>query len=78
MLGAAAGVILAIWYRHEGPQKPVPFYERDEENEAGEDAGEVAGTDPVAGAHTAAGTGAGPGPEAGAEENEAGPKNQEN
>ena len=77
MLGAAAGVVLAIWYRHEGPQKPVPFYERDEENEAGEDAGEVAGTDPVAGAHTAAGTGAGPGPEAGAEENEAGPKNQE-
>ncbi len=90
MLGAAAGVILAIWYRHEGPQKPVPFYERDEENEAGE----VAGTDPVAGVHTAAGTGAGPGPEAGAgpaagtgagpgpeagaEENEAGPKNQEN
>jgi membrane associated rhomboid family serine protease len=27
MLGAAAGVILAVWYRAEGPQKPVPFYE---------------------------------------------------
>lgn len=35
MLGAAAGVILAIWYRHEGPQKPQPFYEREEDEEAG-------------------------------------------
>ena len=34
MLGAAAGIILAVWYRAEGPQKPVPFYERDEEEEA--------------------------------------------
>ncbi len=34
MLGAGAGVILAIWYRDEGPQKPVPFYEREEEEEA--------------------------------------------
>lgn len=33
MLGAAAGVILAVWYRAEGPQKPVPFYEREEEEE---------------------------------------------
>jgi membrane associated rhomboid family serine protease len=35
MLGAAVGLFLAIWYRKEGPQKPVPFYEdEDEENEA--------------------------------------------
>jgi membrane associated rhomboid family serine protease len=34
MLGAAAGVALAVWYRHEGPQRPVPFYERDEEEES--------------------------------------------
>lgn len=33
MLGAAAGIILAVWYRAEGPQKPVPFYEREEEEE---------------------------------------------
>lgn len=54
MLGAGAGVILAIWYRHEGPQKPVPFYEREEENETGEDSGEVAAVDPVTGAGSAA------------------------
>lgn len=35
MLGAAAGVILAVWFRAEGPQKPVPFYEREEEEEGG-------------------------------------------
>lgn len=35
MLGAAAGVVLAVWYRHEGPQRPVPFYESEEEDEAG-------------------------------------------
>jgi membrane associated rhomboid family serine protease len=34
MLGAAAGVALAVWYRNEGPQRPVPFYERDEEEES--------------------------------------------
>jgi len=36
MLGAAAGVILAVWFRAEGPQKPVPFYEREEEEEVGD------------------------------------------
>jgi membrane associated rhomboid family serine protease len=31
MLGAVAGILLAVWYRAEGPQKPVPFYESEEE-----------------------------------------------
>lgn len=35
MVGAAFGLLLAVWYRAEGPQRPVPFYERDEEEEAG-------------------------------------------
>jgi hypothetical protein len=25
--------MLAVWYRAEGPQKPVPFYETEEEGE---------------------------------------------
>jgi len=33
MLGAAAGLVLAVWYRSEGPQRPVPFYEREEEDD---------------------------------------------
>jgi membrane associated rhomboid family serine protease len=33
MLGAAAGLLLAIWYRAEGPQRPVPFYEKEEADE---------------------------------------------
>jgi membrane associated rhomboid family serine protease len=33
MLGAVAGLLLAIWYRDEGPQRPVPFYESDEEEQ---------------------------------------------
>lgn len=33
MLGAAAGLFLALWYRAEGPQRPVPFYEQDAEEE---------------------------------------------
>lgn len=33
MLGAAAGLLLAVWYRAEGPQRPVPFYEKDEADE---------------------------------------------
>ncbi len=33
MLGVAAGLLLAVWYRAEGPQRPVPFYEREEEDE---------------------------------------------
>jgi membrane associated rhomboid family serine protease len=37
MLGAAAGILLAVWYRSEGPQKPVPFYEREEEEEEDRD-----------------------------------------
>jgi membrane associated rhomboid family serine protease len=37
MLGAAAGLLLAIWYRAEGPQRPVPFYEKEEENDEHEE-----------------------------------------
>jgi len=33
MLGAVAGLILAVWFRAEGPQRPVPFYEREEEGQ---------------------------------------------
>ena len=33
MLGAVAGLILALWYRREGPQRPVPFYEQEEAEE---------------------------------------------
>ena len=33
MLGAVAGLILAMWYRREGPQRPVPFYEQEEAEE---------------------------------------------
>lgn len=33
MLGAVAGAILALWFRREGPQRPVPFYEHGEEDE---------------------------------------------
>ena len=33
MLGAVAGLLLALWYRDEGPQRPVPFYESDEEEQ---------------------------------------------
>jgi membrane associated rhomboid family serine protease len=32
MLGAVAGIFLAIWFRNEGPQKPVPFEDEDDEN----------------------------------------------
>lgn len=41
MLGAAAGLLLAIWYRAEGPQKPVPFYENEEEGGDTEENGPV-------------------------------------
>ena len=37
MLGAAAGLLLAIWYRAEGPQRPVPFYEKEEERDEPEE-----------------------------------------
>jgi len=40
MLGAVAGLLLAIWYRDEGPQRPVPFYESDEEEQEDADAEE--------------------------------------
>ena len=33
MLGAFSGFFLAVWFRKEGPQRPVPFYELDEEEE---------------------------------------------
>ncbi len=47
MLGAAAGVILAVWFRAEGPQKPVPFYEREEEEDGrtGDDQDDAGPTD---------------------------------
>lgn len=64
MLGAAAGVILAVWYRDEGPQKPVPFYEKDEEEE------DEDGTDTGSGTDNRGNTGS--------EENKAGPTNQAN
>jgi membrane associated rhomboid family serine protease len=40
MLGAVAGLLLAIWYRDKGPQRPVPFYESDEEEQEDADAEE--------------------------------------
>lgn len=64
MLGAAAGLILAVWYRDEGPQKPVPFYEKDEEEE------DEDGTDTGSGTDNRGNTGS--------EENKAGPTNQAN
>jgi membrane associated rhomboid family serine protease len=33
MLGAVSGIFLAIWYRKEGPQRPVIFPEEDEEED---------------------------------------------
>ncbi|MCU0460020.1 MAG: rhomboid family intramembrane serine protease [Bacteroidales bacterium] len=65
MLGAAAGVILAVLYRGEGPQKPVPFYEKEEEEEEKEDGTET-------------GSGTDNREDARAEENKAGPTNQAN
>lgn len=41
MLGAAAGVIMAVWYRAEGPQRPVPFYEREGEEESDDEENEA-------------------------------------
>ncbi len=41
MLGAAAGVIMAVWYRAEGPQRPVPFYEREEAEESDDEENEA-------------------------------------
>ena len=32
MLGATAGIFLAIWYRDKGPQRPVPFADEEDEN----------------------------------------------
>ncbi len=37
LLGAATGVILAFKYRHEGPQKPPPFWETEGEEEEEEE-----------------------------------------
>lgn len=64
MLGAAAGLILAVWYRDEGPQKPVPFYEKDEEEEEEDRTDTGSGTDNWG--------------DTGSEENQAGPTNQAN
>lgn len=47
MLGAAAGVIMAVWYRAEGPQRPVPFYEREEEDESDDEENEAEPADEV-------------------------------
>jgi membrane associated rhomboid family serine protease len=35
MLGAVVGLFLAVWYRTEGPQRPVPFYENEGEESGG-------------------------------------------
>jgi membrane associated rhomboid family serine protease len=35
MLGGVVGLFLAVWYRAEGPQRPVPFYEKEGDDEAG-------------------------------------------
>jgi membrane associated rhomboid family serine protease len=40
MLGAAAGLLLAVWYRAEGPQRPVPFYEKEDEDDGDEEENE--------------------------------------
>lgn len=34
MLGAAAGIFLAIWYRNKGPQRPAPFTDEEDESDA--------------------------------------------
>jgi hypothetical protein len=39
MLGAFSGIVLAVWYRKEGPQMPV--YEWMEENEGAEEKDET-------------------------------------
>jgi len=39
MLGATAGIFLAIWYRNKGPQPPVPF--ADEEDETTDEGKEI-------------------------------------
>lgn len=36
MLGSIAGLFLAFYYRHEGPQKPDYFWEEEEEEDKGE------------------------------------------
>jgi hypothetical protein len=37
MLGFFSGVVLAVWYRNQGPQKPVyEWMEEDEDGEEGE------------------------------------------
>jgi membrane associated rhomboid family serine protease len=63
MFGAVAGVVLAVLFRREGPQKPVPFYEREEEEEeagaeaeTGSDEPGGEDTSPGAGGVTAAGS----------------------
>jgi len=37
MLGAFVGLFLAVLYRNEGPQRPVPFYENEEEEAGGDE-----------------------------------------
>ena len=93
MLGAAAGVILAVWYRAEGPQRPVPFYEREEEEEEdepesgsapGKAPDSMSGAQPGTGRPEQGGTGrreqlgTGSPEQPGTEENESGPDNQVN
>jgi membrane associated rhomboid family serine protease len=33
MLGFISGILIAVWFRHEGPQRPRYFWEVDEETE---------------------------------------------
>jgi hypothetical protein len=35
MLGFFSGILLAVWYRKEGPQEPVPEWMDDEEDVTG-------------------------------------------
>jgi hypothetical protein len=37
MLGFISGILLAIWYRREGPQEPVPEWLDDDDDEIIED-----------------------------------------
>lgn len=85
MFGAVAGVVLAVLFRSEGPQKPVPFYEREEEEEeagtgaeagADDQSGDDTGRAIAGGTVTGSGTGGRLG--SAAEENKAGPANQAN
>jgi hypothetical protein len=41
MLGSASGIILAVLYRKEGPQKPASEWTEEEDEESGNDNNEI-------------------------------------